>query len=169
MVSFFDSGWYHQIWRILYTSKVIKCNTCVYCQDQLVLRVACSPILSVTLEGMCCEPALNLAAIPDEAVSIICTVVEKLYLQLSVEVYVCKLYYQPTRVFRRASWRFSSFDLSLGSLTRLTYAYGMCCHNDVAPGDFLLIQCACQFFWTGHFNSCMCIINCWLLYHQAAW
>jgi hypothetical protein len=39
--------------------------------------VACSPILSVSFEGMCCEPVLNLvAATPDEAVSIICTVVD---------------------------------------------------------------------------------------------
>jgi hypothetical protein len=35
--------------------------------------VACSPILSVSLEGMGCEPVLNLEAAPDEAVSIICT------------------------------------------------------------------------------------------------
>ncbi len=47
-----------------------------------LLGVACSPILSVSLEGMGCEPVLNLAATPDEAVSIICTVVDKLYLQL---------------------------------------------------------------------------------------
>jgi hypothetical protein len=36
--------------------------------------VACFPILSVSLEEVGCEPVLNLAAIPDEAVSIICTV-----------------------------------------------------------------------------------------------
>ena len=39
--------------------------------------VACSPILSVSFEGMGCEPVLNLAATPEEAVSIICTVVDK--------------------------------------------------------------------------------------------
>ena len=39
--------------------------------------VACSPILSVSLEEVGCEPVLNLAATPDEAVSIICTVVDK--------------------------------------------------------------------------------------------
>ncbi len=38
---------------------------------------ACSPFLSVSLEGMGCEPVLNLSATPDEAVSIICTVVGK--------------------------------------------------------------------------------------------
>ncbi len=42
-----------------------------------LLVVACSPILSVSLEGMGCEPVLNLAATSDEAVSIICTVVDK--------------------------------------------------------------------------------------------
>jgi hypothetical protein len=39
--------------------------------------VACFPILSVSVEGMDCEPVLKLAATPDEAVSIICTVVDK--------------------------------------------------------------------------------------------
>jgi hypothetical protein len=42
-----------------------------------LLGVACSPILSVSFEGMGCEPFLNLAATSDEAVSIICTVVDK--------------------------------------------------------------------------------------------
>jgi hypothetical protein len=40
--------------------------------------VACSSILSVSLEEMGCEPILNLAATPDEAVSIIITVVAKI-------------------------------------------------------------------------------------------
>jgi hypothetical protein len=38
--------------------------------------VAFSPILSVRLEGMKCDPVLNLAATPDEAVSMICTFVD---------------------------------------------------------------------------------------------
>ncbi len=42
---------------------------------------------------MGCEPVLNLAATPDEAVSIICTIVDKLYLYLLGEVDVCELYY----------------------------------------------------------------------------
>jgi hypothetical protein len=42
-----------------------------------LLGIACSPILSVSLEGMGSEPVLNLAATPDEAVSIICTFVDK--------------------------------------------------------------------------------------------
>jgi hypothetical protein len=39
------------------------------------------------------------------------------------------------------------------------------------PGEFLLIQFACQFCWTGHFNSCMFMYDQLLikLYHQAAW
>jgi hypothetical protein len=45
-------------------------------------------------------------------------------------------------------------------LTWLTYAYGMLCQDDVVPGEFLLVQCACQlFFWSWHFNSCMFLIN----------
>jgi hypothetical protein len=41
--------------------------------------VACSPILSVSLEGMGCEPVLNLAATPEEAVSILCTSVDNTF------------------------------------------------------------------------------------------
>jgi hypothetical protein len=43
---------------------------------------ACSPLLSVSLEGMGCEPVLNLAANPDEAMSMICIIVDKIELQL---------------------------------------------------------------------------------------
>jgi hypothetical protein len=32
-------------------------------------------------------------------------------------------------------------------LTWLTYAYGMLCQDDVAPREFLLVQCACQLFF----------------------
>jgi hypothetical protein len=60
---------------ILYTSKVNKGNA--LCILYVLLGVACSPILSVSFEGMGCEPVLNLSASPDEAVSIITTVVDK--------------------------------------------------------------------------------------------
>ncbi len=53
---------------------MIKGNACIF---PGLLGVACSPILSVSFEGMGCEPVLNLSATPDEAVSIICTVVNK--------------------------------------------------------------------------------------------
>jgi hypothetical protein len=55
--------------------------------------VACSPILSVSLEGMGCEPVLNLAATPDEAVSIISTFVDKTIPSTFREIDVCELYY----------------------------------------------------------------------------
>jgi hypothetical protein len=32
-------------------------------------------------------------------------------------------------------------------LTWLTYTNGMLCQDDVAPGEFLLVQCACQLFF----------------------
>jgi hypothetical protein len=60
---------------ILYTSKVIKGNVLRILSG--LLGVACSPILSVSFEGMGCEPVLNLSATPDEAVSITCTIVDK--------------------------------------------------------------------------------------------
>jgi hypothetical protein len=60
---------------ILYTSKVIKGNVLLILSG--LLGAPCSPFLSVSFEGMGCEPVLNLSATPDEAVSIICTVVDK--------------------------------------------------------------------------------------------
>ncbi len=32
-------------------------------------------------------------------------------------------------------------------LTWLIYAYGILCHDDVVPGEFLLVQCASQLFF----------------------
>jgi hypothetical protein len=56
--------------------------------------VACSPILSVSLEEVGSEPVFNLAATPDEAVSIICTIVDKTIPSTFLgEVDVCELYY----------------------------------------------------------------------------
>ncbi len=105
-------------------------------------------------------PVLNLAATPEEAGSIICTVVDKTIPSTFLgEVDVCELYYWLARVFSRASHRCSSYNLSVGSLTWLTYALWDACQDDIAPGEYWLLQCACQFFWTGHFNSCMFTIN----------
>ncbi len=76
MVSLFDiSGWYHRIWCILYNNKVIKDNA-MHTRPGSV-GVACSPMLLVSFKGMGCEPVLNLAATPDDAVSIICNFVDK--------------------------------------------------------------------------------------------
>ncbi len=54
---------------------MIKCNDFAFFSG--LLGVACSPILSVSFKGIGCEPVLNLGATPDEAVSIICTIVDK--------------------------------------------------------------------------------------------
>jgi hypothetical protein len=76
MVSLFDiSRWYHCIRCILYTNKVITGNAMHIPPGSV--GFACSPFLSVSLEEMGCEPVLNLATTPDEAVSIICTFVDK--------------------------------------------------------------------------------------------
>jgi hypothetical protein len=32
-------------------------------------------------------------------------------------------------------------------LTWLTYTYGMLYQDDIAPGEFLLVHCACQLFF----------------------
>ena len=62
------------LYMMLYTSKVIKGNAMHMLPGSV--GFACSPILSLSLEGMGCEPVLNLAATPGEAVSIICTFVD---------------------------------------------------------------------------------------------
>jgi hypothetical protein len=50
--------------------------------------------LSVSFDGMGCEPVLNLvAATPDEAVSIIFTIVDKTIPSMFGVVDVCELYY----------------------------------------------------------------------------
>jgi hypothetical protein len=54
---------------------------------------ACSPVFLVSFEVMGHEPALNLAAVPDEAVGIMCTFVDKTLLSTLGEVDVCEQYY----------------------------------------------------------------------------
>ncbi len=105
--------------------------------------VACSPILSVSFEGMGCEPILNLAAIPDEAVSIIYTVVNKTILLILWGKLMYVSYSTDWPVFSRASHR-SSYNLSLGSFDMVDLCLWDVCQDDVPPGKFLLIQCACQ-------------------------
>ncbi len=70
----------------------------------------------------------------------------KLYLQLFWE----KLTY----VSYTTDWPGSSVGHPTGALaitcpwvilTWLIYAYGMLCQDDIVPGEFLLLQCACQF------------------------
>ncbi len=77
--------------------------------------VVCSPILSVSFERMCCEPVLNLVATPDEAVSIICTVVDKTILLTLWGKLMYMSYTTDQPVFSRSSCRCSSYNLSLGS------------------------------------------------------
>jgi hypothetical protein len=152
------------IWFILYTSKVIKGNALHFSE---LLGVACSPILSVSFEGMGCEPVLNLSATPDEAASIICTVIDKpipltLWGKLMYVSYILLI----DQCFSRASCRCYCYNLYLGTLTWLTYAYGMLCQDGIPPREFFT-PFICM-LWTRHINSCMFMINYWSLYHQAA-
>ncbi len=64
---------------------------------------------------MGCEPVLNLFATPDEAVSIICTVVNKTILQTLWGKLMYVSYTNDWPVFSRASRRCFSYNLSLGS------------------------------------------------------
>jgi hypothetical protein len=54
---------------------------------------ACPPILSVSFKGMGCEPVINFAATPDEAVSILCTFVDNTISSTLGEIDACELYY----------------------------------------------------------------------------
>jgi hypothetical protein len=64
---------------------------------------------------MGCEPVLNLAATPGEAMSIACTVVDKTILLTLCEKLMYVSYTADWPVFSRASHRCSSYNLSLGS------------------------------------------------------
>ncbi len=115
------------IWCILYTNKVIRGN------DMLLTRISWCCLFSYFISelrrdglwGMGCEPAIHLSAPPDEAVSIIFIFAYKTKLSTFGKVAVGELYYWLASSFSRASCRCFSYNLSLGSLTYLTYAYGM--------------------------------------------
>ncbi len=96
---------------------------------------------------MGCEPVLNLAATPDEAVSIIFTIVDKTILPTLWG----KLMYVSYTLTGQCSVGHPTGALAIICLwvllTWLTYAYGMLCQDDIAPGEVLLFQCACQIFF----------------------
>ncbi len=96
---------------------------------------------------MGCEPILNLVATPDEAVSIICTVVNKTILLTLWG----KLMYVSYTTDRPVIVGHPTGTLAIICLwvllTWLTCANGILCQDDVAPGEFLLVQCACQLFF----------------------
>ncbi len=51
-------------------------------------------------------------------------------------------------------------------LTWLTYSYGMLCQDDVAPGEFLPVQCACQLFFGLGTSTHVCswsITDCYII------
>ncbi len=54
-------------------------------------------------------------------------------------------------------------------LTWLTYAYGMLCQDNAASWRVFTTPMCMPIVLTGHFNSCMLVINYWSLYHQGAW
>ncbi len=64
-----------------------------------------------------------------------------------------------SQCFSRASRRCSSYNLSLGSFNNVDLCLWELCQDDITPGEFLLLQCACQLFWAGFINSCIFMIN----------
>jgi hypothetical protein len=95
---------------------------------------------------MGCEPVLNLVATPDEAGSIICTIVNKTILQTLWGKLMYVSYTTDWPVFSRASCRCSSYNLSLGSFDMVDLRLWDALY-DVTPGEILLVQCACQLFF----------------------
>ncbi len=124
------------------------------------VSVAFSPILSVSLEEMGCEPILNLAATPDEAVSIICTILDKTIPSTFWEKLINGSY---TNDHRRSSVGHLIGAIALICLwvllTWLTYAYGMLSQYDIASWRVFSTPMCMPIVWTGPFNSCMFVIN----------
>jgi hypothetical protein len=111
-ISFGISWWYHQYDAYSTAARWSRVTFCIY---PGLPGVACSPILSVSFEGMGCAPVLNLSATPDEAVSIICTIVDKTYFKLLGESWCMWAILLIGQCFSRASCRCSSYNLLLGS------------------------------------------------------
>jgi hypothetical protein len=160
------SRWYHQ--HDAYSTP-IRWSRVMLSYLPGSVGVACSPILSVSNEGMGCEPVLNLAATPAEAVSLICTIVDKTILLTLWRKLMCVSYTTDRPVFSRESHRCSSYNLSLGSFDMVNLRlWDALSRWRSSWRGFTLPMCMSIIFWTGHINSCMFMINYWLLCHQAA-
>jgi hypothetical protein len=105
---------------------------------------------------MGCEPVLKLAATPDEAVSIICTIVDKTILLTLWGKLMYVSYTTDRPVFSRASSRCSSYNLSLDSFDMVDLRLWDALSR--WPSSWRVFTCPmCMpiIFWTGHINSCM--------------
>ncbi len=160
------SGWYHQYGAY---STPIRWSRVTLSYLPGSVGVACSSFLSVSFERIGCEPVLNLVATPDEAVSIICTVVNKTILQTLWGKLMYVSYTTDQPVFSRASCRCSSYNLSLVSFDMVD----LCLWDALSRcrsswRGFTLPMCMPIIFWTGHINTCMFMINYWSFHHPAA-
>ncbi len=144
------------IWCILYTNKVTKGNA------KLITRISWYCLFSYFIselwgDGLWACPQLSRAATPDEAVSIICTDVDKTILQTLWGKLMYVSYITDRSVFH---------NLSLGSFDMVDLRLWDACQDDVAPGDFLLVQCACQLFFGLGTSTHVCswsITDCYII------
>ena len=115
---------------------------------------------SVSLEEMGCEPILKLAATPDEAVSIIYTVVDKTIPSTFWEklMYVSYATDRPGFSVGHPVGALALICLWV-LLTWSTYTYGMLSQDDFASWRVFTTPMCMPIDWTGHFNSCMFVIN----------
>ena len=82
------------------------------------------------------------------------------------KVDVCELYYWSVSVFVEHPTGAVAIICLWVLLTWLTYAYGMLCQDDTAPGEFLLIQCACLLFFGLGTSTHVCswsITDCYII------
>ncbi len=159
-------GWYHQY--DAYSTPIRWSRVRLSFLPESV-GVACSPILSVSFEEMGCELVLNSAATPYEAVSIICTIVNKTILLTLWGKLMYVSYTTNWPVFSRASCRCSSYSLSFGSFDMVDLClWDALSRRRSSWRVFTCPMCMPIIFWTGHINSCMFMISYWLLYYQVA-
>ncbi len=135
------SGWYHQIWCILYTNKVINGNAKLFTRiswcclfSHFISELwgdrlwACPQLSSYSWWG--CEYNMNRCW-------------QNYTSNFMGKADECELYYWSAHVSVGYPTGALAIICRWVLLTWLIYTYGMLCQDDIASGEFLLLQCAC--------------------------
>ncbi len=133
------------IWYILYTSKVIKGNA-LHC-----FRIAWCYLFSYFIrelwrDGLWANPQLSSYSWWGCEYKMYHCWQNYTY-NFMVKAHVCELYYWLASVSVGHHTGTLAIICCWVLLTWFTYAYEMLCQDDIAPGEFLLLQCACQCFF----------------------
>ncbi len=152
---FFDiSWWYHHTWCILYTCKVIKGNACVYYQDRLVLPVLLFYIGELRRDGLWTCPQLSSYSWWGCEYNMY-----RCWQNYTFNLWEKLMYLSYTTEWLGSSVGHPEGALALFCLWVLSYAYGMRCQDDVTSRRVFTHPMCMPICWTGHFNSCMFMIN----------